>query len=1253
MIRILQHSAYRHGYLFITAAWLYTLSFLFTNYFSINSSAEKVAKALQQYITEQEDDFKKLVKDTFVVNQLLTEKPSEFKRTLLSKPYGIFSYAVNDRKNNVPVFWNTSKMDIDSLSLKRADGQFPVIGSNGYFELIKQTVESDGKKYILAGMIPIYWVYRIEVTNVKNGFVTSDNFEKNYYLSTAAKGVLLQNKDGTGLFYVVKKEQASLDQPGTTSILLRVAAIILLMVFVNSLAVDLVKQYGFFSGFILLTIIVVLVRAMTYVVPFPFDYSEYELFDPGVYASSSLHPSLGDLMINSVVLFWLVSFLKFNYTGIRSKSLFVKGNLSKVVAVAALCLMPFFTITMANFITSLVNDSTGISFDVTYLFSLNIYTVVSFVIICILMLVLFYVLQLLYALSRFLETGIYWRIVILLSFALLMLSLQIADKNSTLINFAIVGWLIIFYIFSELKRSDLPLSFYNSSWFMIWSVFLMASVAAFLIYQNSTLEQQKRKKIAEKLSFRSDASTENLLSYTASKFESFFSADNFPRFYNEVDNRRLKNSVVNNNFIGYLNNFNSRVYTYDFNHQPLFNDDSTSWYVMRSIIQNTTNQTSVPHLFYYENAPDKFSYLYEKIVYSHDSALIGYVYMIIQPKSNKTNNLNPEIFKQLIKDAPIVGGDYAYAIYNNNRLIRNTSNYAFSDTVSSKDISKNDYTYKRVDGYSELWYNAPGSYMIIVVKKDKWFAEAITFFAYLFGLFIILVLVQHFGQLIFKTHFKTEELKKVFRFNIRTQIQAIIVVVSIISFVVIGYATISFFIARFKNNNEEMLRKTSQIIGNEIELLTKRNFVATDIENLKGIDLDHELELRIVEIAQAHNTNINFFDVEGELQISSQQYIYDNGIISRKMNPKAYYAMRYDHKTQLIQEEYIATSKYLNIYVPVKNDDGFTLAYVNIPYLNPEQELNQEISNFLITLINLNALIFIIAGAIAIWITSRITSSFTLIGNKMKAISFGNMNEEIEWKKNDELGELVSEYNKMVKKLAESAKALARSEREGAWREMARQVAHEIKNPLTPMKLSIQYLQKAIDNNSPNVKSLSKQVADTLVEQIDQLSKIAGDFSQFANIANVSKETFDLSTVLGPIVQLFSADERVSISWFKVNENATYFVDADKIQMNRLFTNLIKNAIEAYDSDERAYISIIQKIKENEILIAVADKASGIPVNMQPKIFAPNFTTKSSGTGLGLAICKGIVEKANGNIWFETEEGVGSTFYVSLPLVKK
>jgi signal transduction histidine kinase len=212
---------------------------------------------------------------------------------------------------------------------------------------------------------------------------------------------------------------------------------------------------------------------------------------------------------------------------------------------------------------------------------------------------------------------------------------------------------------------------------------------------------------------------------------------------------------------------------------------------------------------------------------------------------------------------------------------------------------------------------------------------------------------------------------------------------------------------------------------------------------------------------------------------------------------------------------------------------------------------------------------------------------------------------------------------------------------------MARQVAHEIKNPLTPMKLSIQYLQKSIDSNQPNVKELSGNVATTLVEQIDHLSKIAADFSQFANIGITNVETFDLHDVLWSLKELYQPNEEIEFNWFPLNQ--PLLVEADKTQMNRLFTNLFANAIEACKSNCR--IDVLEERFNDSVRISIRDNGEGIPVEMQSRIFIPNFTTKSSGTGLGLAMVKGIVEQAKGKIWFETESGMGTTFHVELPLV--
>lgn len=237
----------------------------------------------------------------------------------------------------------------------------------------------------------------------------------------------------------------------------------------------------------------------------------------------------------------------------------------------------------------------------------------------------------------------------------------------------------------------------------------------------------------------------------------------------------------------------------------------------------------------------------------------------------------------------------------------------------------------------------------------------------------------------------------------------------------------------------------------------------------------------------------------------------------------------------------------------------------------------------------------------------------------------------------------------MVAKLDHSAAALAKSEREGAWREMARQVAHEIKNPLTPMKLSLQYLQRAIDSDKDNVYELTKSVARTLVEQIDHLSHIAGEFSQFANIGNPRNEIFDLNEFLKLLTQLHSIEDNLELSWKPVK--GTVMIFADRTHINRLFTNLIQNALQAIPEGKRAIIVIEEKLSEKSVLITVKDNGSGIPEEARSKIFTPNFTTKTSGTGLGLAMCKGIVEESKGNIWFQTTIGTGTTFYVELPLV--
>jgi len=315
---------------------------------------------------------------------------------------------------------------------------------------------------------------------------------------------------------------------------------------------------------------------------------------------------------------------------------------------------------------------------------------------------------------------------------------------------------------------------------------------------------------------------------------------------------------------------------------------------------------------------------------------------------------------------------------------------------------------------------------------------------------------------------------------------------------------------------------------------------------------------------------------------------------------------------------------------------------------SPSPDLQKETQNFLAALLNLYVFLLMVAGAAAIWVANSITKPLEQIGDKLAKIKLGK-NEPLVWNSGDELGQLIAEYNRMIAKLEESTELLRQSEREGAWREMARQVAHEIKNPLTPMKLSIQYLQRAYQAQPENAEALLQKVSNTLIEQIDVLSGIASEFSSFAKMPEPQNERLVLNDLVAAVFQLFATQENAAIRFRLELPEEPLFGFADRSQLTRILTNLVKNAIQSIPDGREGAIGLALRKMGDTNLICVSDNGMGIPESVQERVFSPYFTTKSSGTGLGLAMCKGMVEAMNGRIWFETETGKGTRFFVALP----
>ncbi len=1248
MKSFLKNLVQKNGYLVLVVALLFTAGHIVDIYLGSSTSSKLLRDNIQSYLQEREHDFLQLAGDTPLLKKLVSQEYSKEELTsLVEKKYTMMVY----EKDSVERlrFWNDQRaLPADSL-LRMPDGHYFTHLMNGQYEFIKKTIPvHDANPVIAIALIPIRWQYYITIDNLKPEFVGFPAAEEKFQITLNKEDLPVKSHFGNTLFYLHQKASAITGTQSPFSMILILAGIILLLFVIQNIAHAIAEKFGSVAGIIFLVLVLILLRLTVYLSPSLLNLRQYELFDPKIYGANFILSSLGDLLINSLLLCWIILFIR---REIRGYSLRSSGSIWKEwsLKVLVLTILVMATLIFAYIVQSLVADA-KISFNVTNILnSLTAYSFIGFIVLASLALSYFFFTQMLVRLMSTLGGGDSIVDYIVMAFTGLLLLTFIRNTEIVELDVFVLIWLLIYVWLMQRKLfSGLNVRL-NISEVLFWLFIFSVSVSAVIISENHKIELDQRKRTAERLSEQADPSSEKVLSIALTYFDNDFLYENFNRFRDPVVNAYLKDSIINRSFITYRRNYGTKVYTYGADEKPLYNDESVSFDTLNTIFKIQGKPTSVQDLKYYEKSFDKFIYLCMKTVTDPHQRIVGYVFILSEPKNYKGDDLLvPELFQQKKEFLPEYSPVYSYAIYNGNELISYYNNYPFPTHLPEDLVPKLAFSRQRNGSYDELWYRIADGKIVIIAKKDNSVIEALTLFSYLFSAFLFLVALFRVASIIINTRLHWSQLKLYLQFNIRSQIHTTIIFISLFSFIIIGVATIFFFINRYDRNNQEQLSRAREIVAREIQGSLANHISYNDSTQSFNLGSKEELGKIIDNVAEIHGNDINLYDLDGNLTISSNPFVYNKGILSEKMHPLAYYNLHQLSSIEYFNNEQMGRISYLSIYCPVRDEKGNAYAYLNIPSFRTQDELKQEISNFLVTIINLNAFIFLVAGTIALFLTNRITSSFTLISEKMRQVNLGKTNEEIEWKRDDEIGGLVKEYNKMVKKLEESAMALAKSEREGAWREMARQVAHEIKNPLTPMKLSIQYLQKAVDNNSINVKEMTAGVAKTLVEQIDHLSKIASDFSQFANIGNTKNELFDLHEMLYSLTSLYETTENLLFKWVPVHQHVMVF--ADKTQLNRLFTNLLQNAIEACFNKDKWVVSISEELSNSHIIIKVTDNGDGIPVQTQSKIFIPNFTTKSSGTGLGLAMSKTIVEQARGRIWFETKEGEGTTFFVELPV---
>jgi signal transduction histidine kinase len=619
-----------------------------------------------------------------------------------------------------------------------------------------------------------------------------------------------------------------------------------------------------------------------------------------------------------------------------------------------------------------------------------------------------------------------------------------------------------------------------------------------------------------------------------------------------------------------------------------------------------------------------------------DKKPMGYIILNLKLKRIIPVNVYPELLvdKRFIQSQE--SRNYSYAIYKYGNLIYSEGSYNYKRflNISALDESKaadpgiliNDYLHIAVDGEEGKR---------VVVSALQYPVKSL--FSNFSFLFLVLVLCIVVFILIFTLRYRTAKVNTSFA----TKIQIYLNLAFFLPLFVISVATLSIISSAYKKNLSKLFLKNAESVSNNL-----RGYVEGYKKNQVTLE---ELSRELSQIARYSGSDVNIFDEYGRLTASSQPLIYQDGLLSPFINPDAYIKVAAMNDREVMQPESVGKLNYNCVYVGVKSYDGNELlGIISIPFFESKSELDKQMIEVLSTIMNIFTAIFLCFLVFSYFASRILTVPLRLITQKIQKTTLHDYNEPLEWESDDEIGLLVNEYNRMLVKLEESKMALSRSEKESAWREMAQQVAHEIKNPLTPMKLTLQHLQRTLLNGNITVKQQAEKSFITLLDQVDTLNDIATSFSAFAKMPIPKDEIFEIGAVIRKTIELYSNDEEVELQT-DIQENA-FYVKGDQQLMSRIFTNLILNGIQSVPNDRKPQIFIGLQNYGNNIRVEIRDNGVGIPENLRHKIFIPNFSTKYAGSGIGLAVAKRGVEHAGGSIWFESEEGVGTSFFIQLQL---
>jgi two-component system nitrogen regulation sensor histidine kinase NtrY len=1007
-------------------------------------------------------------------------------------------------------------------------------------------------------------------------------------------------------------------------------------------------EYNTLFASIFFAVFWILVRwANTYYQTPDFIY-QTRLFNPLVYASSVWFPSLGDLLFDSlIIMWWLVLYEKVQ----APISRLWKGTTKLMVFYFWLIASISITHLAVLSLRSLTIDS-QISFDISNIYNVSHFTYVALLLVIIQMLTVYFVIRNFHRIWEqydFGENKLIQMLLILVLYAAIMWLMQ------PITIFQLVLVLLIVLIFFAYKHVSLSLNRFQQYFGLVFIIAFFSSWG--INHWAEKKEHEERKIFALKLVAQNDITTDYFLRSIERKMDKdayiqeYF---NSPFITKALFEKRIRQIY----FTGYLSKYEVSVFDFDVlgNHFKARNQYS---YRTLNKIYEEESTPSFNKYFRYLGSNTLAKGYVARINVIDKNLPIGQLFILLKPKLIQNENRFDELLIDGFKMGVQTPNMYSFALYKDRNLVYQTGNYPFR-IKNTWGESLDGFTFFNENGYEHMLYTDKQYLTVVVTKPLSTLTQTAGLFSFIFTLctaILVLILFTYvaLNAQAYKKYRRFQQyiinpIRGVFnRFllihskdslYLRTRIQTSIIFILFVSLLVSGYLTISFINQKYNTRQTERLMKK-----------LRSAVLAVENENIKSYEIkyDNELEAFVNELADLYDNDITLYDIHGRVLASSISKIYDEHIIASLMHEDAYYHLKLLRESQFSTIEQIGSLQFQSAYAPIFYNKNELLGYLHLPYFSQRVDLLAEISSIIIGFINLYVVLFIFIGLIAYIITRNISQPLALIQESLSRTSL-EKNEPIEWSRQDEIGELVAQYNRMIEELEEGARKLAETEREGAWREIARQIAHEIKNPLTPMKLSIQHLQRAYANKDSNIEEKLQRTTQLLVNQIDMLSELATEFSSFAKMPQPQNEWINVCQSLIQIVELYKADASCDIEITCKVSDELYF---DPSYFSRSIGNLIKNALQSIAEDKKGLIEIIAKQHTDTIIISVKDNGCGMTPEQVSQIFKPYYSTKIHGMGLGLPIVKSMIESGMGQISLTSTAGVGTTFTITLPLQKK